>query len=42
MSYMINEHVFDFEFQEDNFVMVLKNDVYDMGVLLYREFFMKI
>lgn len=30
------------EFDESNFVDVIENDVYDMGVLLYREYFLEI
>lgn len=30
------------DFTEDNFIDVIENDVYDMGVLLYREFFLLI
>lgn len=30
------------EFQESNFIDVLENDAYDMGVLLYREYFLNI
>ena len=32
----------EFDFTEDNFCDVLENDVYDMGVLLYREYFLQI
>ena len=31
---------FSFEFREDNFIDVIENDVYDMAVLLYREYFL--
>ena len=37
---MINSDELSFEFEEKNFVDVLENDVYDMGVLLYREYFL--
>lgn len=30
------------EFQEENFIDVLENDAFDVGVLLYREFFLEI
>jgi len=40
MSNMINSDELSFEFEEKNFVDVLENDVYDMGVLLYREYFL--
>jgi hypothetical protein len=42
MSFMLNEEQFDFQFEEKNFVDVLENDVFDMGVLLHREYFLKI
>ena len=31
-----------FDFNEDNFCDVLENDIYDIGVLLYREYFLQI
>ena len=40
MSHLINSDDFSFEFSEDNFCDVLENDVYDIGVLLYREYFL--
>lgn len=42
MSHLINSDDFSFEFSEDNFCDVLENDVYDIGVLLYREYFLQI
>lgn len=42
MSHLINSDDFRMEFNEDNFLDVLENDVYDMAVLLYREYFLKI
>lgn len=42
MSHLINSDDFSFDFTEDNFCDVLENDVYDMGVLLYREYFLHI
>lgn len=43
MSHLINSDDFSkFEFTEDNFSDVIENDVYDIGVLLYREYFLKI
>ncbi len=42
MSHMINSEDFLLELTEDNFIDVIENDVYDMGVLLYREYFLKI
>jgi hypothetical protein len=42
MSFMINADDFQFqmEFTEDNFIDVIENSAYDMGVLLYREYFL--
>lgn len=40
MSHLINSEDFSMEFVEANFVDVIENDVYDMGVLLYREYFL--
>ena len=42
MSSMINNEELNFTFEESNFVDVLENDVFDMGVLLYREYFLQI
>lgn len=42
MSHIINSEDFLLEFTEDNFIDVIENDVYDMAVLLYREYFLKI
>jgi hypothetical protein len=42
MSHLINSEDFSFEITEDNFCDVIENDVYDIGVLLYREYFLKI
>lgn len=42
MSHLINSDDFIFEFTENNFCDVIENDVYDIGVLLYREYFLKI
>lgn len=42
MSHLINSEDFSFEFNEDNFCDVIENDVYDIGVLLYREYFLLI
>ena len=42
MSHIINSEDFMLEFDENNFIDVIENDVYDMAVLLYREFFLKI
>ena len=43
MSHLVNSDDFaNFEFIEDNFCDVIENDVYDIGVLLYREYFLKI
>ena len=42
MSHMINSDDFKLEFSEEHFIDVIENDVYDMAVLLYREYFLKI
>ena len=42
MSHLINSEDFGLEFKEDNFVDVIENDVFDMAVLLYREYFLEI
>lgn len=42
MSHIINSSDFQLEFKEDNFIDVIENDAYDMAVLLYREYFLKI
>ena len=42
MSMMINGDQFLMEFSEVNFVDVVENDAFDMAVLLYREYFLKI
>lgn len=40
MSHIINSDDFKFEFKEINFIDVIENEVYDMAVLLYREYFL--
>lgn len=42
MSFLINSEDFEMEFTEDNFVDIIENCAYDIGVLLYREYFLKI
>ena len=42
MSHLINSEDFAMEFTEDNFVDVVENDVFDIGVMLYREYFLLI
>ena len=42
MSMIINGDQFMMDFTEDNFVDVVENDAFDMAVLLYREFFLRI
>ena len=42
LSYLINSDEFKMVFHEDNFIDVVENDVYDIGVLLYREYFLNI
>jgi hypothetical protein len=40
MSSLINSETFEMEFSEDNFVDVIENSAYDVGVLLHREYFL--
>jgi hypothetical protein len=40
MSFLINSEDFDMEFNEDNFIDIIENSAYDIGVLLYREYFL--
>jgi len=40
MSMLINGDIFLMEFTEENFLDVIVNDAFDMGVLLYREYFL--
>lgn len=42
MSYLINGDEFLMEFQEANFIDVIENDVFDIAVLLHREYFLTI
>ena len=42
MSHLINSDDFKLDFSEDNFIDVLENDVYDIAVLLHREYFLRI
>lgn len=42
MSMLINSDEFQMDLHEDNFIDVIENDAYDMGVLLYREYFLLI
>jgi len=42
MSFLINSPEFEMEFTEDNFVDIIENSAYDIGVLLYREYFLLI
>lgn len=43
MSYLINaEEDFRMPFEEENFIDIIENSAYDVGVLLYREYFLKI
>ena len=42
MSHLINSEDFLLDMTEENFIDVLENDVYDMAVLLYREYFLLI
>ena len=40
MSFLINSEDFEMEFNEDNFIDIIENSAYDIGVLLYREYFL--
>ncbi len=40
MSMLINGDIFKMEFTEENLLDVIENDAFDMGVLLYREYFL--
>ena len=40
MSFLINSEDFEMEFTEDNFLDVIENSAYDIGVLLHREYFL--
>lgn len=40
MSMLINGDIFLMEFTEENLLDVIVNDAFDMGVLLYREYFL--
>ena len=43
MSHMINSDDFNIDMSDErHFVDVLENDIYDMAVLLYREYFLVI
>lgn len=42
MSHVINSEDFNMEFTEDNFIDVVENNVFDIAVLLYREYFLLI
>ena len=40
MSYLVNSDDFDMEINENNFIDILENSAYDVGVLIYREYFL--
>ncbi len=42
LSFLLNTDTFQLDFQEDNFIDVIENDAYDIGLLLYREYFLQI
>jgi hypothetical protein len=42
MSFLINSEDFEMEFTEDNFIDIIENSAYDIGVLIYREYFLLI
>jgi hypothetical protein len=42
MSMLINGEQFLMDFTEENFLDVVENDAFDMAVLLYREYFLRL
>jgi hypothetical protein len=42
MSFLVNSEIYNMEFKDDNFIDVIENSAYDMGVILYREYFLKL
>lgn len=40
MSYLVNNEDFEMEINEDNFIDIIENSAYDVGVLVYREYFL--
>lgn len=40
MSYLVNSDDFDMEINETNFIDILENSAYDVGVLIHREYFL--
>jgi hypothetical protein len=40
MSFLIVSREFRFAFKEENFIDIIENSAYDVGVLLYREYFL--
>lgn len=40
MSFLVNSDDFDLEINETNFIDILENGAYDIGVLIYREYFL--
>ena len=42
MSFLINSEEFEMEFTEENFIDIIENSAYDIGVLLHREYFLLI
>ena len=42
MSHLRNSDDFPFDIGEINFIDILENEAYDMGVLVYREYFLKL
>lgn len=42
MSHLVNSDDFNFSVEEINFMDILENGAYDMGVLVYREYFLQI
>lgn len=42
LSFLVINPAIKFKFREENFIDILENHAYDIGVLLYREYFLEI
>ena len=42
MSFLVNSEEFEMEVNENNFIDIIENSTYDVGVLIYREYFLVI
>ena len=40
MSFLVNSEEFKMEVDENNFIDIIENSAYDIGVLVYREYFL--